>query len=69
MEIRRGSFICAAALLFVLMLTWVAEARPFQVNAKSAILIDMTDGRVLYEQNADTLIPPASITKVITLYL
>lgn len=69
MEIRRGSFICAGALLIVLMFAWVAEARPFQVNAKSAILIDMTDGRVLYEQNADTLIPPASITKVITLYL
>ena len=47
----------------------VTEARPIQVNAKSAILIDMSDGRVLFEQNADAQIPPASITKVITLYL
>ncbi len=41
----------------------------FRVNARSAILIDMSTGRILFEQNADSPIPPASITKVITLYI
>lgn len=43
--------------------------RVFRVNARSAVLLDMNDGRVLYEQNADAHIPPASITKIISLYI
>ncbi len=39
------------------------------VNARSAILLDMESGSVLFEQNADYLIAPASITKILTLYL
>ncbi len=39
------------------------------INSRSAILVDMSDGQVLFEQNADDPIPPASITKVLTLYL
>ena len=37
--------------------------------AKSAILIEGATGKVLYEQNADEKMPPASITKVMTLLL
>lgn len=37
--------------------------------AKSAILIDQQTGRVLYEMNADEQIPPASVTKIMTLLL
>ena len=39
------------------------------VNARSAILLDMENGSVLFEQNADYLIAPASITKILTLYV
>lgn len=39
------------------------------VPAKAAILMDQQTGRVLYEQNADEQLPPASITKVMTLLL
>lgn len=39
------------------------------VNARSAILLDMESGSVLFQQNADYLIAPASITKILTLYL
>jgi len=35
----------------------------------SAILMDMTTGRILYTHNADAPLPPASITKVLSLYL
>lgn len=39
------------------------------LRVKSAILYDVNTGRVLYEQNADFQIAPASLTKVLTLYL
>ncbi|MBQ8342216.1 MAG: D-alanyl-D-alanine carboxypeptidase, partial [Clostridia bacterium] len=39
------------------------------VACKSAILMDATTGTVLFEQNADTPLPPASVTKVMTLLL
>ncbi|WP_448383708.1 serine hydrolase [Desulfosoma sp.] len=46
-----------------------SPAIPIHVQARSAMLIDLTDGQVLYEQDVDTPIPPASLTKVLTLYL
>ncbi len=39
------------------------------LNAKSAILMDAATGTVLYEQNADEALPPASVTKIMTLLL
>lgn len=39
------------------------------LNCKSAILIEAETGRVLYEQNADEALPPASVTKIMTLLL
>ncbi len=48
-----------------------ASADNFSLNldAKSAILMEAETGRVLYEQNADEALPPASVTKVMTLLL
>ncbi len=39
------------------------------VLAKSAILIDATNGNILYEKNADEIIPPASMTKIAVMYV
>lgn len=39
------------------------------LNCKSAILMDAETGTVLYEQNADQALPPASVTKIMTLLL
>ncbi len=38
-------------------------------SCRSAILIEANTGKVLYEQNADEQLPPASVTKVMTLLL
>ena len=46
-----------------------ASAKDLFLNVKSAILINMTTGQVYYEHNADKSIQPASITKLLTLYL
>lgn len=41
----------------------------FALSCKSAILMDAATGAVLFEQNADEALPPASVTKVMTLLL
>jgi D-alanyl-D-alanine carboxypeptidase (penicillin-binding protein 5/6) len=41
----------------------------FHLNVKAAYLLNLTNGKVYYTQNPDERIPPASITKVLTLYL
>jgi D-alanyl-D-alanine carboxypeptidase (penicillin-binding protein 5/6) len=40
-----------------------------QCDARSAVLMDGLTGQVLYEQNPNSKIPPASFVKVMTLYL
>ena len=39
------------------------------LDCTSAVLMEASTGRVLYEQNADEAFPPASVTKVMTLLL
>ena len=39
------------------------------IDAKSAILMEASTGRVLFEKNADAALPPASVTKVMTMLL
>ncbi len=47
----------------------VEDIIPFEVNARSAVLMDQNTGTVLYAKNADKALPPASVTKVMTLLL
>ena len=62
-------------ILFVLVLINQAHAAPassapsFQVDARSAVLIDALTGRIVFEQNPDEKIPPASLIKIMTLYV
>lgn len=42
---------------------------PFEVAAKGAVLIDASTGEVLFEQDSHTQLPPASVTKVMTMLL
>ena len=49
--------------------TGEADTPSLDLDCKSAILIEATTGKVLYEQNADEALPPASVTKVMTLLL
>ena len=45
------------------------EQVDLKLECKSAILMEATTGAVLYEHNADEALPPASVTKVMTLLL
>jgi D-alanyl-D-alanine carboxypeptidase (penicillin-binding protein 5/6) len=42
---------------------------PPTLNAKAYILIDVDSGKVLAEKNSDEQLPPASLTKMMTLYV
>ena len=46
-----------------------ATSGGFQCDAQSAVLMDGLTGQVLYEQNPNLKIPPASFVKVMTLYV
>ncbi|MBQ8140355.1 MAG: D-alanyl-D-alanine carboxypeptidase [Clostridia bacterium] len=46
-----------------------ADAPQFELDCRSAILMEASTGKVLYEMNADESLPPASVTKVMTLLL
>ena len=66
------SFLLTVAIVFMSFINIVyAEPSGTQMNfeCKSAILIEATTGKVLFEQNADEALPPASVTKVMTLLL
>lgn len=45
------------------------ESEALNIKAKSAILIDGSSGKVIYAQNEKKHLPPASVTKVMTLLL
>jgi D-alanyl-D-alanine carboxypeptidase (penicillin-binding protein 5/6) len=47
----------------------VSITSPPSLNARSAILIDAATGSVLYEKAADKELPPASLTKLVTLHV
>ncbi|KTD36627.1 D-alanyl-D-alanine carboxypeptidase (penicillin-binding protein 5) [Legionella nautarum] len=42
---------------------------PPTLNAKSYILIDVNSGKIIAEKNSDEKLPPASLTKMMTLYV
>lgn len=45
------------------------DTNSLEINAKSAILMDAETGMVLYAKNASEALPPASVTKIMTLLL
>lgn len=68
---------CLLALFIGMVPVWAEEVQEessggtagLRLECKSAILMEQTTGQVLYEMNADDPMPPASITKIMTLLL
>ncbi|ULL20141.1 D-alanyl-D-alanine carboxypeptidase [Paenibacillus sp. H1-7] len=76
-SVRRVSVVLTVALLAQLGLSLVtqpkaavaAEQVDLKLNVKSAILMDAASGQILFEDRADTPLPPASMAKMMTEYL
>ena len=57
------------ALLTLGVLPLMSWGDGIETQAKSLILVEGSTGKVLYELNADESLPPASVTKIMTLLL
>ncbi len=58
-----------AALLLFACPVFAAQPSPQPPEVRSAIVMNLNTGRILFEKDPDTLVPPASLTKVMTLFL
>ena len=65
---RRGWFVVICCLLLGIFPQRVHGAA-LEVAAKSAVLMDVATGTVIYESNAHEALAPASVTKVMTMLL
>lgn len=59
----------AAALLALILSVTATTASAFDTQATSAFVMDQTTGTVLLNKNADEPLPPASMSKLMTLYM
>ena len=56
-------------ILLLTIFLWAGKALSFETSAKAAYILDQTTGTVLLEKNADQPLPPASMSKLMTLYM
>lgn len=63
------SMMISAQLFGNVFLVRAAEAEGPEVSAPSAVLMEVSTGKVICEKDADTPRPPASVTKVMTMLL
>ena len=54
---------------FIFLVPNVLAADALNLDAKSAILIDATSGKILYEKNVDERLPMASMTKIMSMLI
>jgi D-alanyl-D-alanine carboxypeptidase (penicillin-binding protein 5/6) len=68
-------FSCRTIITWLLAITFMTTpalgqaTTSFETLARNAILIEMDTGTVLYEKGADERLPPASMSKLMTIYL
>ncbi|OJF77556.1 MAG: hypothetical protein BKP49_00795 [Treponema sp. CETP13] len=50
-------------------LYWDSPSKDLTIGAESSIMINIDNGDILFEKNADEIIPPASMTKLVVMYV
>ena len=63
------AFSLVATMLFVAALSWPSVTHAFDTAAREAILIDFETGSVILDKDADRPAPPASMSKLMTIYM
>ena len=66
---KRLGWLLVVMSLLLSLLPLTASAANMEIEAKSALLMDVATGTILYEQNAHEALAPASVTKVMTMLL
>ena len=72
MYVRKNTrflFVLVSILMVFICSVHTGFATNFDVDAKSAVLVDASTGTVLYEKNPHEQLPPASVTKIMTMLL
>ncbi|MHB8772317.1 MAG: D-alanyl-D-alanine carboxypeptidase family protein [Syntrophales bacterium] len=69
MTIAKRTLVLVATLTVLLFSAHLSAAKSPVLTSRSAILMDMRTDRILFSHNADAAIQPASITKVLSLYI
>ncbi len=60
----------AACVLLLSLFSPSSYASPApELNGKNIVLADLNTGRVIYSKNPDTVVAPASLTKIMTVLL
>jgi D-alanyl-D-alanine carboxypeptidase (penicillin-binding protein 5/6) len=72
--IYRKIIVALVGIIWIQSFLWVPQGESadpplFNVAATSAVLFDAKSGQVIFEQNAQQTVPPASLAKLMTLYL
>ncbi len=65
-KIGRIYFLVGVICVFLTILFTPVFAQAIAINSDAAVLIDAVSGRVLWQKNAETPLPPASTTKILT---
>ena len=70
----KNKIICAILTLVMIIcavcpIAYADTEDALQIQSKSVLLMELESGTVLYEKNADEMLRPASVTKVMTLLL
>ena len=60
---------CLLLTLLVIVAPVKADSPDFELQSQSAILMDYQSGRIIYQKNKQEKLPPASITKIMTMLL
>ena len=66
---KRLGWLLISFVLVLGLLPHPAQAASMEIEARSALLMDISTGTVLYEENAHEALAPASVTKVMTMLL
>jgi len=61
--------IVAGLMVGAALLLGAATANAIETTAKQALIVDYETGSVLYDKNGDEPVHPASMTKLMTLYI
>ena len=57
------------ALLTSCIMSWGMDVSAMETKARNAILIDFTTGQQLYAKDHKRMVPPASMSKLMTVYM
>jgi D-alanyl-D-alanine carboxypeptidase (penicillin-binding protein 5/6) len=61
--------LCLVTIVGTALPCYTADLPPLDVDARSAVIMEVSTGKLLYQKNANEALPPASVTKIMTLLL